>query len=102
MANLAALAAAFDEKYGSYDGWTFDFMRPGAFAYHHPEKEITIFFTPENSEEGVIDIAVSPEPGVENVLAAVGYDAAATGRAGNLTPEYLFASVKGWLDMYRR
>jgi hypothetical protein len=94
IAQTQALAAAFAERHGSYDGWTFEFMYPGFFAYHHPDRPVTVFFTPDHSEEGEIDIAVEPEPGVQKGLAIVSYEPP-------LQPDDLFASVKGWLDRYR-
>lgn len=92
--DLDALALVFDERFKTYvtpDGteYLFEYMYPGFFAFIGPRE--TVFFTPDWSERGAIDIAVDDLVGHQRSLTIASY-------AGPLSAEDLMALVRPWLD----
>jgi hypothetical protein len=85
------LAEAIRADHQLFGRWEFEYVFPGYFAYHLYHRKMTVFFTPDNSDEDVIDIQVDhKDQTVENGEVPF----------VNRTSENLFQAVKPWLEKY--
>ena len=84
------LRLAFEAPpYELYKNWTFAYEHPGAFVYYHGELPLSVFFTPDWSNENVVDLQVTFEEEPVEVQGMPFF---------SNTPEDLFAIVRQWLD----
>lgn len=89
--DISDLAEAVTAAHPRFGKWEFEYMYPGYFAYHLYHKKISVFFTPDNSEEDVIDIQVNHDDDpIENSEVPF----------VTRTVENLFNAVKPWLEKY--
>lgn len=84
----------FEESYKYYKGWVFEWMHPGVFAYHQMGGSLSVFFTPNHSKRGLIDIQVSNNDHGQVV------DGEDVSYKGELEPYQLFEIVRPWLEKH--
>lgn len=94
MGDIERLVEQMEKNYGTIGPWEFYYEYPGVFVYHHrKKKELDIFFTPDWSDEDVIDIQVQREGDTLE-----GADIPFTNR----TVENLFHAVLPWLEKWAK
>jgi hypothetical protein len=86
------LVKPFERAHPFYKGWAFDFQYPGFFVYRHPTDDVSIFFTPDWSKKGEVDVQVNSndEPIETETFPFV----------RNRTAQRLFEIVRPFLDKY--
>lgn len=91
---LRELAGDFEKAYQYYKGWGFEFEHPGVFCYYQLGGDIRVYFTPDWSDKGKVDVQVNNGNG--ETFAHIGKRHAFT----DLNAPYkLFAIVKPYLDI---
>jgi hypothetical protein len=60
------LIRIFESHYKYYKGWVFEYEHPGVFTYHQMGGPLSVYFTPEYDEPGVIPVQVTSVQG-ENI-----------------------------------
>lgn len=83
------LLKEFEAKYPKYNNWVFEYMYPGSYSYS--DGKTVVFFTPDWTNEGEVDIQITDEGA--NYL-----DGTDVPYKAPLTADQLFQIVKPFLD----
>lgn len=57
------IAKELQQDYQTFQGWDFEYVYPGFLAYHSPGGSYSLFFTPDFTEHGEINLQLQTEPG---------------------------------------
>lgn|SRR5574342_866808 len=57
------LIKTFERAYQYYNGWGFSYEHPGVFTYYQLGGDLTVCFTPDWSDAGVVDVQVQSDKG---------------------------------------
>lgn len=90
---LSKLVEVFKRAYQYYRGWGFSFEHPGIFTYYQLGGDLTVCFTPDWNDEGLVDVQVQTSEG--DCLDNQGGEHTFT---TNRTAPALFKIVKPYLD----
>lgn len=67
------LVQMFESMYKYYKGWVFAYEYPGVFTYHQMGGPLSVYFTPDFDEVGVVPIQIMNETGETVDTASVRY-----------------------------
>jgi hypothetical protein len=97
-----ALVEVFERAYKYYKGWVFEFGYPGYFAYHQMGGSLSVFFTPDFSRKGSVDVEVHNDVGETVEVEDVPYVVPTHNGAPQSTVEAyaLFLIVRPWLEKH--
>lgn len=100
--NVEDLVESFERAYKYYKGWLFEYIYPGFFVYHQMGGPLSVFFTPDWSRRGEVDIQVQSEEGQLVEGEGVPYVHPETNGVpyGQAEAFALFRIVRPWLEKH--
>lgn len=90
------LRDTFESMYKYYKGWVYEFAHPGVFVYHQMGGPLSIYFTPDHDEPGVVSIQQQNNEGETIDSKSVRYG---DGKEA-IEPYRLFEIVRPWLERF--
>jgi hypothetical protein len=96
------LVDAFERAYKYYKGWLFEYQYPGYLVYHQMGGPLNVFFTPDFSRIGQVDIQVQNEDGKVVETETIPYVHPETNGVPYAQAEAfaLFRIVRPWLEKH--